>query len=102
MHKQAMALLQAMRRQALAKVQSLAHGCDDGRLTALTPVYLADRPGFGLPEALHKTVPGAGGSAANAGANIQAVWDDKNRIFGHVARTPWNIPDQRYSDTVVE
>jgi hypothetical protein len=102
MHKQAMAFLQAMRRQALAKVQSLEHVCDAGLLTAFTPVYLADSTGFGLPEALHKTVPGAGGSAAKAGATIQAVWDYQNRIFGHVALTPWNIPDQRYLDTVVE
>jgi hypothetical protein len=95
MHKKAMAFLQAMLRQALAKVQALAHVCDDGLLTALTQVYLADRTGFGLPDALPKTFPGSGGSAAKAGANIQAVWDYKNRIFGHFALTPWNIPDQR-------
>jgi len=101
MHKKASGFLQAMLRQALAKVQSLEHVCDDGLFTAFTPVYLADSTGFGLPEALHKTFPGSGGSAAKAGAKIQAVWDDKNSIFGHCALTPWNIPDQRDIDTVV-
>ena len=88
MHKKAMAFLQAMRRQALAKVQALEHGCDEGLFAAFTPVYLADSTGFGLPEALPKTCPGAGGSAAKAGANIQVVWDDTNRILGHWALTP--------------
>jgi hypothetical protein len=50
---------------------------------------------------LPKTFPGSGGSAAKAGAKIQAVWDYKHSIFGHFALTPWNIPDQRYIDTVV-
>jgi hypothetical protein len=102
MHKKAIAFLQAMLRQALAKVQSLDHVCHDGLFAAFTHVYLADSTGFGLPEALHKTFPGSGGSAAKAGAKIQAVWDYKNSIFGHLALTPWNIPDQRYIDTVVE
>ena len=97
-----MAFLQAMLRQALANVQSLEPVCDAGLFTAFTHVYLADRPGFGLPETLPKTFPGAGGSAAKAGAKIQAVWDDQHGILGHFALTPWNIPDQRYLDTVVE
>lgn len=101
-HKKAMAFLQAMLRQALAKVQSLEHMCDDGLLTAFTPVYLADSTGVGLPEALHNTFPGSGGSAAQAGAKIPAVWDYQNRRCGHFALTPWNIPDQRYIDTVGE
>lgn len=102
MHKKAIAFLQAMLQQALAKVQSLEHVCDDGVFTAFTHVYLADSTGFELPEALHKTFPGSGGSAAKAGAKIQAVWDYKNSMFGHLVLTPWNIPDQRYIDTVVE
>lgn len=40
-------------------------------------------------------------SAATAGAKIQAVWDYKNRVCGHFALTPWNIPDNRYIDKVV-
>jgi hypothetical protein len=64
-------------------------------------VYITDSTGFALPDALHKTFPGAGGSAAKAGAKIQAVWDYKSSLFDHFALTPWNIPDQRYVDTVV-
>jgi len=26
---------------------------------------------------------------------------DKSSVFGHFALTPWNIPDQKYVDTVV-
>jgi hypothetical protein len=101
MNKKALAFLQDMRRQALAKVQALEHVCDDGLFTAFTNVYLADSTGFELPEALQKTFPGSGGSAAKAGAKIQAVWDYKHSVFGHFVLTPWNIPDQRYIDTVV-
>jgi hypothetical protein len=101
MNKQAMAFLQEMIRQALAKVQSLEQVCDEGLLPACTKVYSADSTGFELPEALHKTFPGAGGSATKAGAKIQAVWDYKSRVVGHLALTPWNIPDQRYINQVV-
>src|SRR6516225_6543866 len=52
-------------------------------------------------DSLHELFPGSGGSAATDGAKIQAVWDYKNSVFGHFALTPWNIPDQRYVDTVV-
>ena len=45
--------------------------------------------------------PGSGGSASKAGAKIQAVWDYTSSVFGHFALTPWNIPDQKYIDTVV-
>src|SRR6266545_266460 len=38
---------------------------------------------------------------AKAGAKIQAVWDYKSSVFGHFALTPWNIPDNKYVDTVV-
>jgi len=101
MHKKAMVFLQAMLRQALAKVQSLEHVCDAGRFTAFTHVDLADSTGFGLPEAWDKTFPGSGGSAAKAGATIQAMWAYKNRILGHFALTPLHMPDQRDIDTVV-
>jgi hypothetical protein len=101
MNKQALAFLQDMMRQALAKAHTLERVCEEGLFTYFTKVYLADSTGFALPEALHKTFPGAGGSAAKAGAKIQAVWDYKNGVFGHFALTPWNLPDQRYIDTVV-
>jgi Transposase DDE domain len=101
MNPRALAFLQDMLRQALAKVQSVAQVCNDGLFTDFTKVYLADSTGFALPDSLHDLLPGSGGSAAPAGAKIQAVWDYKNSVFGHFALTPWNIPDQRYVDTVI-
>ena len=90
-----------MLRQVLAKLQALTPVGDDGLFAAFHKVYITDSTGFALPDALHKTFPGAGGSAAKAGAKIQAVWDYKSSLFDHFALTPWNIPDQRYVDTVV-
>ena len=29
------------------------------------------------------------------------MWDYKHSVFDHFALTPWNIPDQKYIDTVV-
>src|SRR5256884_706937 len=97
----ALAFLQDMLRQALAKVQAVEKVCDDGLFTDFTKVYLAESTGFALPDSLHDLFPGSGGSAATAGAKIQAVWDYKSSGFGHFALTPWNIPDQMYVDTVV-
>jgi len=94
MNKKAIAFLQDMIRQALAKVQSLAPVGEEGLFPGFTKVYLADSPGFALPDSLHELFPGSGGSAAKAGANIQAVGDYKNSGFDHCARTPWNIPEQ--------
>lgn len=101
LNKRALVFLQDMIRQALAKVQALEHVCADGLFTAFTKVYLADSTGFGLPDSLADLFPGSGGSATKAGAKIQAVWDYKSSVFSHFALTPWNIPDQKYVDTVV-
>jgi hypothetical protein len=101
MNQRALAFLQDLLRQALAKVQAVEKVCDDGLFTDFTKVYLADSTGFALPDSLHDLFPGSGGSAATAGAKIQAVWDYKSSGFGHFALTPWNIPDQTYVDTVV-
>ena len=101
MNKRALVFLQDMIRQALTKVQALEKVCADGLFTAFTKVYLADSTGFGLPDSLSDLFPGSGGSATKAGAKIQAVWDYKSSVFGHFALTPWNIPDQKYVDTVV-
>jgi len=101
MNKRALVFLQDMIRQALAKVQALEKVCADGLFTAFTKVYLADSTGFGLPDSLSDLFPGSGGSATKAGAKIRAVWDYKSSVFGHFALTPWNIPDQKYVDTVV-
>lgn len=102
MNKRALVFLQDLMRQALAKVQTLEKVCDDGLLAYFTKVYLVDSTGFGLPESLKDLFPGAGGSAAKAGAKIQAAWDYKNSVFGHFALTPWKLPDNKYIDTVVE
>jgi hypothetical protein len=101
MNTRALVFLQDMIRQALAKVQVLEKVCADGLFTAFTKGYLADSTGFGLPDSLSDLFPGSGGSATKAGAKIQAVWDYKSSVFGHFALTPWNIPDQKYVDTVV-
>ena len=101
MHKRALVFLQEMIRQALTKVQALEKVCDDGLFTYFTKVYLVDSTGFGLPESLKDLFPGAGGSAAKAGAKIQTVWDYKSSGFDHFALTAWNIPDNKYVDTVV-
>jgi hypothetical protein len=101
MNKKAMAVLQDILRPTLTKLPSLEPGCDDGLFPAFTTVYIADSTGVALPHDLHKTFPGAGGSAATAGAKLQAVWDDKSSLFGHWALTPGNIPEQRSIDQVV-
>jgi hypothetical protein len=102
MNKRALVFLQEMSRQALAKVQALDYVCADGLFTAFPKVSLADRSGFGLPDSLAELFPGSGGSARRAGAKMQAVWDYKSHMFGHFALTPWNSPDQKYVDTVVD
>lgn len=101
MNKQAMAFLQDMIRQALAKAPTLEHVGEDGLFTFFTKVYRAASTGFALPEALHQPFPGSGGSAAKAGAKMQAVWDYKSSVCGHFALPPWTLPDPRYVDTVV-
>jgi hypothetical protein len=101
MNKGALAFLQDMIRQALAKVHALEKVCEEGLFPGFTKVYLADSTGFALPDRLHALFPGSGGSAAKAGAKIQAVWDYKSSVLDHFALTPWNIPDQTYIDTVV-
>jgi hypothetical protein len=75
MNQRALAFLQDILHQALAKVQSIDKVCDDGLFTYFPKVYLADSTGFELPESLQALFPGSGGSAAKAGAKIQAVWD---------------------------
>ena len=58
MNKKALAFLQDMIRQVLAKVQGLDHLCEDELFTYFTKVYLADSTGFGLPDSLKDTLPG--------------------------------------------
>jgi len=102
MNKRALAFLQEMIRTALAKLQAGAQVCDERLFAPFARVHIADSTGFGLPDSLQGTFPGAGGSAAQAGAKIQLVWEYKRSVFTHFALMPWNIPDQKYIDTVVE
>jgi hypothetical protein len=101
MNKSALIFLQDMLQQALANIPTLEKACDDGLFACFSKVYIADSTGFGLPASLQDLFPGSGGSAAKAGAKIQAVWEYTNSVFGHFALTPWNIPDQKYIDTVI-
>jgi hypothetical protein len=101
MNKRALVFLQEMIRTALAKIQACEQYCDASLFAPFARVHLADSTGFALPDSLKDTFPGAGGSAAQAGAKIQLVWDYKHSGFTHFALTPWNIPDQKYIDTVV-
>ena len=101
MNQQASALLQDRLRQVLAKLHARAPVGDEGLLSAVGTGSMTDRTGLELPAELHKPFPGAGGSAANAGAKRQAVWDDQSSLFDQVALPPGHIPDQRSVDTVV-
>jgi hypothetical protein len=101
MHQRALAFLQDLLRQALAKVHAVEKVCADGLCPAFPKVYLAERTGCALPDSLHELFPGSGGSAATAGAKRQAVWDYQSSGFGHGALTPWNIPAQTSVDPVV-
>jgi hypothetical protein len=100
-HKSALAFLQDLLSQALAQVQTRAHGCDGGLFPTLTKVYLAESTGCALPNSVHDLVPGSGGSATQAGATRHAVWDSKSRVLAHCALTPWHMPDQQDSASVV-
>ncbi len=101
MNKSALAFLKDLISQALTKVQTLEHVCDGGLFPPFTKVYLADRTGFALPNSLHDLFPGSGGSATQAGAKIQAVWDYTSSVCAHFALTPWNIPDPKSIASVV-
>jgi hypothetical protein len=101
LHKRAHAFLQAMIQHALAKTHAIASGCEDGFCAAFPKVYRADRTGFALPDRLQDPFPGSGGSAAQAGAKIQAVWDYTSSRFDHCALPAWNLPEQKYVDKVV-
>src|SRR5437870_1965520 len=69
MNQHAVSFLQDMIRQALAKLQTLEHVCDDNLFAFFTKVYIADSTGFGLPACLEQLFPGSGGSASKAGAS---------------------------------
>ena len=98
----AVAFLRDLLQTAFAKLHTGETICDDGLFTPFPRVHIADSTGFGLPECLAKEFPGAGGSGSKAGAKIQLVWDYKSQTFEHFALIPWNVPDNKYVDMVVE
>jgi hypothetical protein len=101
MHTRALTFMRELICTALAKLQSGAQVCDESLFAPFARVHIADSTGFGLPDSLKDTCPGAGGSAAPAGAKIQLVWDYKQRVCTHFALIPWNSPAQKSVDTVV-
>ena len=102
MNAQALAFLQDLIQTAFTKLHTGDTVCDAALFAPCARVYIADSTGFGLPESLKAQFPGAGGSGSKAGAKIQLVWEYKSHTFAHFALIPWNVPDNKYVDTVVE
>jgi Transposase DDE domain len=98
----AVAFLQDLLQTAFAELHTGDTICEEGIFAPFPRVHIADSTGFGLPESLAKEFPGAGGSGSKAGAKIQLVWEYKSHTFDHLALVPWNVPDSKYVDTVVE
>ena len=98
----AVAFLQDLLQTAFAQLHTGDTVCEEGIFAPFSRVHIADSTGFGLPESLAKEFPGAGGSGSKAGAKIQLVWEYKSHTFAHFALIPWNVPDSKYVDTVVE
>lgn len=97
----AVAFLREVLQLAFVQLHAVGTVCEDGMFAAFGRVHIVDSTGFGLPESLKAEFPGAGGSGSKAGAKIQLVWDYKSQTFEHFALLPWNVPDNKYVDTVV-
>ena len=97
----AVAFLREVLQLAFAQLHAVGTVCEDGLFAAFGRVHIVDSTGFGLPESLKAEFPGAGGSGSKAGAKIQLVWDYKSQTFEHFALMPWNVPDNKYVETVV-
>jgi hypothetical protein len=102
MTERAVAFLREVLQTAFVKLHAAGSVCEDGLFAAFGRVHIADSTGFGLPASLAAEFPGAGGSGSKAGAKIQLVWDYKSQTFEHFALIPWNVPDNKYVETVVE
>jgi hypothetical protein len=98
----AVAFLQELLQTAFTKLHTGDTICEEGIFAPFPRVHIADSTGFALPESLAKEFPGSGGSGSKAGAKIQLVWEYKSHTFDHFALIPWNVPDSKYVDTVVE
>jgi DDE family transposase len=102
MTERAVAFLREVLQSAFAQLHTVGTICEDGLFAAFGRVHIVDSTGFGLPASLKEEFPGAGGSGSKAGAKIQLVWDYKSQTFDHFALLPWNVPDNKYIETVVE
>jgi hypothetical protein len=98
----AVAFLREVLQRAFVQLHAVGTVCEEGLFAAFGRVHIVDSTGFGLPESLSADFPGAGGSGSKAGAKIQLVWDYKSQTFEHFALIPWNVPDNKYVDTVVD
>jgi len=98
----AVAFLQELLQTAFTKLHTGDTICEEGIFAPFPRVHIADSTGFALPESLAKEFPGSGGSGSKAGAKIQPVWEYKSHTFDHFTLLPWNVPDSKYVDTVVE
>jgi Transposase DDE domain len=101
MTERAVTFLREVLQLAFVQLHAVGTVCEDGLFAAFGRVHLVDSTGFGLPESLAVEFPGAGGSGSKAGAKIQQVWDYQSQTFEHFALIPWNVPDNKYVDTVV-
>lgn len=102
MTERAVAFLREVLAMAFAQLHATGSVCEEGLFAAFGRVHIVDSTGFGLPERLKAQFPGAGGSGSKAGAKSQLVWDYKSQTFEHFALLPWNVPDNKYIETVVE
>ena len=98
----AVAFLREVLQTAFATLHPSMSVCEDGLFAAFGRVHIVDSTGLGLPASLKDDFPGAGGSGSKAGAKIQLVWDYKSQTFAHFALIPWNVPDNKYVETVVD
>jgi hypothetical protein len=102
MNERAVAFLQELLQTAFTKLHTGNTVCDEALCAPFARVHSADSTGLGLPASLQAQFPGAGGSGSKAGAKIQLVWEYQSHTFAHLARIAWNVPDNKYVDTVVE
>src|SRR5262245_56087741 len=98
----AIAFLQDLLQTTFARLHTNDTICEEEIFAPFPRVHIADSTGFGSLESLAKHFPGTGGSGSKAGAKIQLVWEYKSHTFDHFALIPWNVPDSKYVDTVVQ
>lgn len=75
LNSRALAFLPERSRTAVAKLHVGHTVGEESLLAPFTPGPIADSTGLGLPDSLKDRFPGAGGSAAPAGATMHLVWE---------------------------